>query len=441
MSKVSLIIQREYLTRVKKKSFVIMTLLGPILMAALFIVPVWLAVQDEDPQNIEVVDETGLFINQLENKENMRFFYEFRSIEEAQANLLKDETITAVLYIPKVVVSLPKTVQIFYKNQPSGRSMEYMENKIAEIIENKKLQDQFDLSLQDISGLKPKVKIIASKLTEDGAERSAGSLATGVGFVAALFIYLFIFLFGVQVMRGVIEEKTNRIVEVIISSVKPFQLMLGKIIGIAMVGVTQFLLWVVLTGILIGGAQTFFEQDILSSKLQQNQIEEFSPDAKSFDKSKKENFIAEINSNLNRINFPLILGSFLFYFLGGYLLYGAMFAAIGSAVDSESDTQQFMLPITIPLILAFIIAQIIIQNPDGQLAVWSSIIPFTSPIVMMVRIPGGVPLWQLLLSMLSLILTFLAATWMAGKIYRTGILMYGKKASFKELGKWIFYKS
>src|SRR5690606_17193245 len=153
-SKVSLIIQREYWSRVKKKSFVIMTLLGPIMMAALFVVPVWLAVQDEDPQNIEVVDETGLFINQIENKENMRFFYEFRSIQEAQANLLKDESITAVLYIPQVVVSLPRTVQIFYKNQPSGRSMEYMENKIAEIIENKKLQDQFNLSLQDISGLK-----------------------------------------------------------------------------------------------------------------------------------------------------------------------------------------------------------------------------------------------------------------------------------------------
>lgn len=441
MNKIALIIQREYLTRVKKKSFVIMTLVGPILLAAIFIVPVWLAIQSEEVQKIEVVDETGLFINQIKNTDNLIFDYQFRTISEAQKNLITDDELSAVLYIPEVVVSVPNTVQVFYKNQPASGSIGYMENSIAEIIENKKLEDQYNLSLNDISTLKPDIKIVSSKLTEEGFEKSAGGLATGVGFAAAFFIYLFIFLYGVQVMRGVIEEKTNRIVEVIISSVKPFQLMMGKILGIAMVGVTQFLLWVILTGALIVGAQSFFEQDLISSRVSQNQqIEEFNPNINQPKQSKEQDLIAELNTNIQRINFPLILACFLFYFLGGYFLYGALFAAIGSAVDNETDTQQFMLPITIPLIFSFVIAQLAMENPDGSMAFWASIIPLTSPIVMMVRIPGGVPVWELLLSMAALILTFLATTWLAGRIYRTGILMYGKKVSFKELGKWLFYK-
>lgn len=441
MNKVALIIQREYLTRVKKKSFVIMTLVGPILLAAIFVVPVWLAIQSEEVQKIEVVDETGLFINQIENTDNLIFDYQFRGISEAQKNLISDEKTSAVLYIPLVVVSMPRSVQIFYKNQPSNGSIEYMENSIAEVIENKKLEDQYNLSLDDISGLKPNIKIVASKLTEEGFEKSAGGLATGVGFAAAFFIYLFIFLYGVQVMRGVIEEKTNRIVEVIISSVKPFQLMLGKILGIAMVGVTQFVLWVILTGGLIIGAQSFFQQDLIATRVNQSQqIEEFNPTLKKNTTTKEQTLITELNTNIQRINFPLILGCFLFYFLGGYFLYGALFAAVGSAVDNETDTQQFMLPITIPLIFSFVIAQLAVQNPDGSMAFWASIIPLTSPIVMMVRIPGGVPVWELLLSMAALVLTFLGTTWIAGRIYRTGILMYGKKVSFKELGKWLFYK-
>ena len=441
MNKILLIIQREYLTRVKKKSFLIMTLLGPVLLSALFVVPVWLATQSEDVQKIEVVDETGLFINQIKNTESLVFDYQFRSIDEAQKHLVQNEDVSAVLYIPDIVVSVPKSVQIFYSSQPSSGSIKYMENSIAEVIENKKLEDQYNLSLKDISDLKPKIKIISSKLTKDGFEKSAGDLATGVGFAAAFFIYLFIFLYGVQVMRGVIEEKTNRIVEVIISSVKPFQLMMGKILGIAMVGVTQFVIWVILTGGLIIGAQSYFEQDLVNARVQKNQqVEQFSPTADKSEAAPEKNIVAELNANIQRINFPLVLGCFLFYFLGGYFLYGALFAAIGSAVDSESDTQQFMLPITIPLIFAFIIAQLVVQNPDGSLAFWASIVPLTSPIVMMVRIPGGVPVWELLLSMAALVLTFFAATWLAGRIYRTGILMYGKKPSFKELGKWLFYK-
>ena len=447
MSKINLIIQREYLTRVKKKSFIIMSLVGPILIAALMIVPAWLASEDDDKQNIEVIDETGLFINELKGDEDVNFSYEFRSLAEAQKELNNGGKYTAVLHIPKVVVTLPKTVQIFYKSKPKRSSINLMENEIAKVIENKKLEDLHNLSLDQISGLRPDVRIVANKLSADGTtEKSAGGLAVGVGFFLAFVIYLFIFLFGVQVMRGVIEEKTNRIVEVIISSVKPFQLMMGKIVGIAMVAITQVLIWIVLSSLIIVGVQQVFKEDLMASKTEQlQQMDEFNPatqEEKTSEKATKNtSFVEEINEKLGRINFPLVIGCFIFYFLGGYLLYGSLFAAIGSAVDSESDTQQFMFPITIPLILSIALAQVVIDNPDGDLAFWTSIIPFTSPIIMMIRIPVGVVPWQLALSMISLIITFIGATWMAGKIYRTGILMYGKKASFKELGKWIIRKT
>jgi len=422
-----------------------MSILGPILIASILVVPVWLSTQDEDSQLVEIVDESGLFINQLENTDEVEFRYEFRSLTDAQKELNEGGKFTAVLHIPKVVVSLPKTVQLFYKDKPKGSSINYMESQIAEVIESKKLEDLHGLTLDQISGLRPNVKIISNKMTEDGeTEETAGGLALGVGFVLAFFIYFFIFLFGVQVMRGVIEEKTNRIVEVIISSVKPFQLMMGKIFGIALVAVTQFLIWVILSAALIMAAQTIFADDLKQAQTEQvKQMEQFSPEIKeAMNEEPDEVGMAQrLNQRLGKINFVLILSCFLFYFLGGYLLYGSLFAAIGSAVDSETDTQQFMLPVTIPLILSIVIAQVVIENPDGQLAFWSSIIPLTSPIIMMIRIPVGVDTWELLLSMGLLIVTFLGTTWLAARIYRTGILMYGKKVNFKEIGKWIFYRS
>ncbi|MAY83956.1 MAG: ABC transporter permease [Flavobacteriales bacterium] len=445
MNKISLIIQREYTSRVKKKSFIVMSILGPLLIASILVVPIWLSTQDEDSQLVEVVDESGLFINQFENTDEVEFQYEFRSLAEAQKGLNDGGPYTAVLHIPKVVVSLPKTVQLFYKDKPKGSSINFMEDQIAKVIESKKLEDLHGLTLDQISGLRPDVQIVSNKMTSDGeSEETAGGLALGVGFVLAFFIYFFIFLFGVQVMRGVIEEKTSRIVEVIISSVKPFQLMMGKIIGIALVAVTQFLIWVVLSTVLITGAQSFFAEDLKKAQTEQvKQMEQFSPEIKEAmeEESAEVGLAQRLNDRLGRINFPLILSCFLFYFLGGYLLYGSLFAAIGSAVDNETDTQQFMLPVTIPLIISIVIAQVVIENPDGQLAFWSSIIPLTSPIIMMIRIPVGVDTWELLLSMGLLIATFIGTTWLAARIYRTGILMYGKKVNFKEIGKWIFYRS
>jgi ABC-2 type transport system permease protein len=235
-------------------------------------------------------------------------------------------------------------------------------------------------------------------------------------------------------MRGVIEEKTNRIVEVIISSVKPFQLMMGKILGIAAVGLTQFLLWAILSGLTTTAVTAAF-RDELQTQQQAATLGQESP------ATARGQEISQALQALDNLNVPLILGCFIFYFLGGYLLYGALFGAVGAAVDNETDTQQFMLPITIPLILSFVVAQtVIIRNPDGPVAFWMSMIPLTSPIAMMLRIPFGVPAWELLLSMVLLVAGFIFTTWIAARIYRVGILMYGKKVNYKELSKWLFYK-
>jgi ABC-2 type transport system permease protein len=247
----------------------------------------------------------------------------------------------------------------------------------------------------------------------------------GIGFICGILIYMFIFMYGTMVMRGVIEEKTSRIVEVIISSVKPFQLMMGKILGVALVGLTQFALWILLTIAIASVAELMFmDSSSMTTEL---------------DSTQQSILLSELSNLTGGINLIQIFLSFIFYFLAGYLMYSALFAAVGSAVDAEADTQQFVLPITIPLILAFILIQPIMENPEGPLAFWMSIIPFTSPVIMMVRLPFGVATWEIALSMVVLIFSFILTTYLAGKIYRTGILMYGKKTSYKELWKWLFY--
>ena len=266
--------------------------------------------------------------------------------------------------------------------------------------------------------------------------------------VTGLMIYMFIFLFGVQVMRGVIEEKTNRIVEVIVSSVKPFQLMMGKIVGVALVGLTQFILWITFTAAIIFTVQMAFpdkfklpeqKQVVMQSPHTGSDANAGTPQVKNTHGEENAQYSGFLQA-LSAIPYPTIIASFLFYFLFGYLLYGALFALVGSAVDNETDTQQFMLPVTIPLIFSIVMLQAIIMNPNGTLAFWLSMIPLTSPIVMMIRIPFGVPWGQVILSGALLIAGFLGATWLAAKVYRTGILMYGKKVDYRELWKWIRYK-
>ncbi len=438
MNKIALIIQREYLTRVKKTSFILMTLFGPILMAALMLVPIWLGLKDKDIQIIEVIDETGLFINQFENSLTLQFDYEFKPIEEAKAAFYK-EKYTSILHISNL--GKQTTAQLYYKKQPGMSTIGNIESTIEKGIRNIELKDKFNITKAQLDEIQPDVTVKPIALSETGGEESKNvGVSTVLGFAGAIMIYFFIFMYGIQIMRGVIEEKTSRIVEIIISSVKPFQLMMGKIIGIALVGLTQFSLWIILSmGIYAVGMAAISSGDVANmvnteQMMQGEQMNEMAKTANSTD------FKAQISEMMQQIPIAKLLISFLFYFLGGYLLYGAFLAAIGSAVDNEADSQQFMMPVTIPLIFSFVVAGTVMDNPDGALAFWLSIIPITSPVIMMVRIPFGVETWELLLSMALLVLGFLGATWMAAKIYRTGILMYGKKITYKELWKWLSYK-
>ncbi|MDY0102789.1 MAG: ABC transporter permease [Lentimicrobium sp.] len=468
MNKIFLVIQREYLSRVKKKSFIVMTILGPILMAALFIVPVFLSQMSEGTKRVEILDETGWFLNKFENSDRFEFEYVFTDLETAKNNILSKEGY-ALVYIPKPDVSVPSSAIVFSDKQVSIDLKGYIKNVMSKEVENQKLgaeilkeikkanpdfaADQPDstakgsiVSEEILKNIKTNIVLTSIKMGEEGKEeKSFTEVSMVVGLFAGILIYFFIFLFGSQVMRGVIEEKVSRIVEVIVSSVKPFQLMMGKIIGVGLVGFTQFMLWVVLTLIIVTGFQQvmpekFNNPQAVESFNQGSRIPGGSEATETLKTEEDPGSMNKMIEAIQSINYGVMIFSFLFYFLGGYLLYGAMFAAIGAAVDNETDTQQFMMPVTIPLILAIVMAQFVINNPEGPIAFWFSMIPFTSPIIMMVRIPFGVPGWEIALSMALLVITFVGAVWMAGRIYRTGILMYGKKVSWSEMWKWLFYK-
>jgi len=444
MRKILIIIKREYLTRVKKRSFIIMSILGPILMAALFVGPAWLSnVEDSEMKIIAVVDSSKIFTNSLPETDLIKFEYiKNRSITNIE-NSLKNEKYYAMLYIPPTVLSSPNVVLTSCK-QPSMAVRMHISNSLKRDIESLKLlKSNIDPTV--IKSIETNVNVNITKINKDGTRESkSADLQMILGIVGGMLIYIFIFMYGAQVMRGVIEEKTSRIIEIIISSVKPFQLMFGKIVGIALVGLTQFILWVVLTMIIVTSVKSFLLPEVNSyNNLQTQSIMD---KGNTVDKSNESNNIqySDVNAvfdTINTINFPVVIGSFIFFFLVGYLLYSAMFAAIGSAVDSEADTQQFMMPVTIPLILSVVLIGNVVGNPEGPIAFWFSIIPFTSPVVMMMRIPFGVPWTEVVLSVTILVASFIFMTWMAGKIYRTGILMYGKKINYKELYKWLRYKN
>ena len=440
MNKVLLILKREYLTRVKKKSFIVMTILGPILLAALFIVPVYIAEMEGSNKVVGVIDETNIFWQGFKNTDNIQFLKLDTDIETAKKNI-ENNDLYAVLYIPKTELSVPQSAKLYSSGQPNIVVKGYIKSMMRKEVEALKLQAS-GVDPDILKSIKTSINLLTIKINKAGEEKqSSTELSMAIGFIGGFIIYIFIFMYGALVMRGVIEEKVNRIVEVIVSSVKPFQLMMGKIVGVALVGLTQFALWVIFTLIIVSGFLSVYSTDI--SKFKQSQLqmqtESIVPmEDMSQDSNVNESVIAVFES-IQSINFPVMIGSFLFFFLGGYLLYASLFAAIGAAVDSETDTQQFMLPVTIPLILSLALAQVIITNPDGPIAFWLSIIPLTSPIIMMIRIPFGVPFTDLFLSFTLLILGFIGSTWIAAKIYRTGILIYGKKISYRELWKWLRY--
>lgn len=444
MKKTFIIIQREYLSRVKKKTFIIMTILGPLLMAALMIVPVMITKMSNEKKVIDVVDETSIYYQKLKNNSSISFNYLDVDITEAKAKF-DDSKSSALLYIPLPSYNKPTHAILFYSDKQPGITVtSYIQDKMKYVLESKILLDNYNIDKKIIDQAKVSISINSENIHT--GQKNLPILTTAIGMICGILIYFFIFLFGSQVMRGVIEEKTSRIVEVIVSSVKPFQLMMGKIIGIALVGLTQFLLWVILTL----GIVTVFQFSMADKFAPQKQNNELSlnknvlvPDqtASPQNATEDQELAKSFFETIGNYNFVALGLFFLFYFMFGYLMYAALFAAIGSAVDNEADTQQFMLPITIPLIFAFVMSNFILEDPQGPVAFWLSVIPFTSPIVMMIRLPFEVPLFDVILSMVLLVLGFLGTTWLAGRIYRTGILMYGKKVNYRELWKWLSYKN
>jgi len=447
MNKTAIIIKREYITRVRKKSFIIMTILAPLLMAAMFImVPVLMISGDKDYKTIAIVEEnTAIFKNIIPDTKNEKFIYMDGANVNDLITTFEDAGYFGVLYLSPEALNNPI---LYSKKQPDIGLLEHISGSMKKEIERQKL---LTYNIQNLDSILTQIRTnvsVSTKLVDEAGKTTETStgIAMALAYLGGFLMYMLVFIFGSQVMRGVIEEKTSRVVEVIVSSVKPSELMMGKIIGIALVGLTQFLIWVFLT---IGAVAVVkgtvlkksgvpeitqtVTQDVMSANqaaMPAVQTKEISSEIEEF---------AEIFDNAMNQNWPLIILSFIFYFITGYLLYAAIFAAIGSAVDNETETQQFMLPVTIPIILALLVAMGTMQNPESSIAFWFSIIPLTSPIVMMARIPFGVPAWQLILSMVLMVITFIAFVWMAAKVYRTGILMYGKKTSWKELWKWLRY--
>jgi hypothetical protein len=456
MNKISVIIKREYITRVRKKSFIIMTLLAPILMASMMVIPTLLMLnKDKQFKKIAVVGGgSAVFRNAISNTEDAEYVY----LDSVNMTDLKKNFEQAgyygILYISPEVSSTPNAIQLFSKKQPPIDLLEHIESSLEKEIERQKLLGYDIKNLDDIlKSIRTKVSVQTIKIDDSGktTETSTG-IAMAVAYIGGFMMYMLVFMFGAQVMRGVIEEKTSRVVEVIVSSVKPIQLMMGKIVGIALVGLTQFLIWVTLTAAIVGVVKATV---LKSSNV--TQVTQMMPQSVMADKQLQPtnstpavNKPAMVNPQIaqfskmfdNAMNqdWLLIITSFIFYFITGYLLYASIFAAIGSAVDNETETQQFMLPVTVPILLGLFVAMGTMQNPESSISFWFSMIPLTSPIVMMARIPFGVPYWQIGVSMVIMVITFLVFVWMAAKIYRTGILMYGKKSSWKEMWKWLRYK-
>ena len=440
MSKISLIIKREYSTRVMKKSFIILTFLTPILFAVMIAVPLWLSsIKDSTKKHIVVIDKTHSYSQVFKNNETYVFDFVDKPVEEIKKENAdkKDNEFTALLVITDDLSKNPKAIALYSEKQVNMELKSYISGKINKQVEQQKLEAYNIPNLKDmVEKSHTDIDIPTIKWGDNGQEKEGSAeLALVIGMISAFVIYMFIIIYGAQVMAGVIQEKTSRIVEVIISSVKPFELMMGKIIGIALVGLTQFFMWVILTGsILFIGSRFIGSGADLASMQQANHM-----GIQSMTATQSPGEMQQLFAMLHGFDFMQIIVLFVLYFLGGYLLYASLFAAVGSAVDSETDTQQFSLPLTLPIIFAIYAAIYSAQNPDGPLAFWCSMIPFTSPIVMMVRLPFDVPAWQIILSLSILMLSFIGTTWMAGKIYRTGILMYGKKTTWKEMWKWMKY--
>ena len=446
MNKILLVIQREYLTRVKKPSFWILTLVVPILLAGVYAIPIILASRPLEHANVLVVDDSGLFQGQFRSGRDITY-HEAGSIDYARRQLEQTDTLDAIVYIPARETTLPRDAYLYYRTDaPSMTVQGDVNSQLQEILRNRILLDVHGLTPDDYTMLTSTHIKLRTQDIETGRD-SFLQVKIALGVILAMLVFIAVFMFGSQVMRGVMEEKTSRIVEVIVCSVKPFQLMMGKVVGIGLVGLTQFALWVILSAIAVTGVQLthadLFEQvsqrgnrteiatkgDEATSQYQTAQYE-----AAQYEAGEGiDNSLQDLIQGLTDINYGLIILLFIFYFVFGYLLYASLFAAAGSLVDNDTDSQQFTLPLTVPLLLAMLLLPAMINEPSGNISTWLSLIPFTSPVAMLLRIPFGVPVWQVVLSMLLLLATFPLCIWAAAKIYRSAILRYGQKTTWRDV--------
>jgi ABC-2 type transport system permease protein len=441
MNKIGLIIRREYFTRIKNKTFLISTFLLPIVIILFIIGTIYLGIKGKTSHRVAVVDQNGYFKNYLRSDSSIYFDFS----PELDTLNYSEKNCSAVLIIPVLEENQKTIYRLKYKKQLGLTSIDDLEKRINSAITDHMIFTKTNITRARLDSIRSASDIAELQTFSDEGKKSQASsqgLSYGVGYTCGFLIYLLTFIYGAMVMRGVMEEKTSRIAEVIVSSVKPFQLMLGKIIGIGAVGLTQFLLWIVFFFSLFMVSQLFIPHELMM-EVQHMQSANAMGNAQMAQGSEAARQIFELKQSLQHTNWTVIIGCFIFYFIGGYLFYASLFAAVGSVVNEDpQEAQSLMLPITMPIIFSWIIMAMAIQDPAGPLAVWSSMIPFSSPIVMMARIPYGipttVPYWQLLLSMGLLAGGFLFTTWLAGKIYRTGILLYGKKPTWKNMLKWVF---
>ena len=438
MNKFWLIIQREYLTRVKKRSFILTTLLTPLAFALLFVVVgVIFSYESDDMVKIAVLDEAGVLAEgNIANERNLVFTKESRSLQELRADF-NNTQYDGILLIPEIKNLYAKSYTVFYYSEknPSLDIETQIKNKVSTRIREYKIAS-LNLEKKQLEALDSKVELDPEPIDINAQDSSkiAGAIGAFLGFSMGIIMYMAVFIYGMMVMRSVMEEKTSRIVEVMISSVRPFQLMLGKIVGVGAVGLTQVAIWAVLIPLIATGVNLIFGFDASSMDMGNEAAAQIDPEEMQF-------LISQGFTELKQQNWWAILPLFIIYFLGGYLLYSSLFAAVGSAMsDDMGESQSLTIPITIPVIIAFYIMFVTVEAPNSSLAVWSSIFPLFSPIVMPARLAFQPATWQVAVSVLLLIGTSLFFVWISARIYRVGILMYGKKVTFKELGKWLFYK-
>ena len=434
MRKILLVISREYLSRVKKPSFWILTIVVPILLALLYAIPIYLATKPLEKATVLVVDETTLFSRSFESGDNV-VYCDAGSLEYAKQRLQEDPDVSAIVHIPARETTIPGDAFLYYRSDaPSTVVQSDVDRQLQNILRNNILLDVHNISADDYDMITNTRIKLHTKDLETGRDAFI-EVKVALGAVLAMLVFLAIFMFGSQVMRGVMEEKTSRIVEVIVCSVRPFQLMMGKVVGVALVGLTQFLLWIALSGAGVGIVQ-WVNKDIFH-QVEAQRVTEIATKGEDavaqMQAAQQMEAVPELIEGLASINFGLIVMVFVIYFIFGYLLYASLFAACGALTDNDTDSQQFTLPLTVPLLVAFLCLPALINEPSGVLATWLSIIPFTSPVAMLFRIPFGVPLWQVWLSVGLLIASFPLCTWAAARIYRSAILRYGQKATWKGL--------